>query len=143
MGHEEDGIAHSPFSAGSRLGWAPGLGVGSPRDPAAGQPACTHRSTTLQRWMLDAPPAKTGVIINEEDQLSWAFKVHAFYGLLLLLASLVAQMVKNPPGFDPWVGKIPWRRAGQPTPGFLPGESPWAEEPAGLQCMELQTVGYE
>ena len=24
---------------------------------------------------------------------------------------------------DPWVGKIPWRRAGQPTPVFLPGES--------------------
>ena len=24
-------------------------------------------------------------------------------------------------GFDPWVGKIPWRRAGQPTPAFLPG----------------------
>ena len=26
-------------------------------------------------------------------------------------------------GFDPWVVKIPWRRARQPTPGFLPGES--------------------
>ena len=26
-------------------------------------------------------------------------------------------------GFDPWVGKIPWRRAWQPTPGFLSGES--------------------
>ena len=25
--------------------------------------------------------------------------------------------------FDPWVKKIPWRRAWQPTPGFLPGES--------------------
>ena len=25
--------------------------------------------------------------------------------------------------FDPWVGKIPWRRACQPTPVFLPGES--------------------
>ena len=24
---------------------------------------------------------------------------------------------------NPWVGKIPWRRAWQPTPGFLPGES--------------------
>ena len=23
----------------------------------------------------------------------------------------------------PWVGKIPWRRKWQPTPGFLPGES--------------------
>ena len=27
------------------------------------------------------------------------------------------------PGFDPWVGKIPWRRAWQPTPVFLPQES--------------------
>ena len=25
--------------------------------------------------------------------------------------------------FDPWVGKIPWRRAWQPTAGFLPGKS--------------------
>ena len=25
-------------------------------------------------------------------------------------------------GFDPWVRKIPWRRAWQPTPVFLPGE---------------------
>ena len=32
--------------------------------------------------------------------------------------------------FDPWVGKIPWRREGLPTPVFWPGEfhrpySPW------------------
>ena len=26
-------------------------------------------------------------------------------------------------GFDSWVRKIPWRRAWQPTPVFLPGES--------------------
>ena len=25
--------------------------------------------------------------------------------------------------FDPWVRKIPWRRAWKPTPVFLPGES--------------------
>ena len=27
-------------------------------------------------------------------------------------------------GFDPWVREIPWGRAWQPTPVFLPGESP-------------------
>ena len=27
------------------------------------------------------------------------------------------------PGFNPWVRKIPWRRAQQPTPVFLPGET--------------------
>ena len=39
-------------------------------------------------------------------------------------------MVKNLPDnvgdmrrrFDPWIRKIPWRRAQQPTPAFLPGE---------------------
>ena len=29
----------------------------------------------------------------------------------------------NRQGFDPWVRKIPWRKAWQPTPVFLPGES--------------------
>ena len=28
--------------------------------------------------------------------------------------------------------KIPWRRARQPTLVFLPGDSPWTEEPGGL-----------
>ena len=36
------------------------------------------------------------------------------------------------------VGKIPWRKAWQPTPVFLPGESPWTEEPGGLQSMGSQ-----
>ena len=57
-------------------------------------------------------------------------------------ASRVVQLVKKLPAMqetwvDPWVGKIPWRRAWQPTPVFLPGESPWTEEPGGLQSMEL------
>ena len=62
-------------------------------------------------------------------------------------ASLVAHMVKNQecgrPGFNPWVGKIPWRRAWQPTPVFLPGESPWTEEPDGLQSMGSQRVSHD
>ena len=32
-------------------------------------------------------------------------------------------------------GKIPWRKKWQPTPVVLPGESPWTEEPGGLQPM--------
>ena len=33
--------------------------------------------------------------------------------------------------FDPWVRKIPWRRAWQPTPEFLPGKSHGRRSPAG------------
>ena len=45
-------------------------------------------------------------------------------------------------GFDHWVGKSPWRRAWQPTPVFLPGESPWIEEPGGLQSIGSKRVGH-
>ena len=34
-------------------------------------------------------------------------------------------------GFDPWVEKMPWRRAWQPTPAFLPGESHGQKSLAG------------
>ena len=44
--------------------------------------------------------------------------------------------------FDPWVGKMLWRRARPPTPVFLPRESPWTEEPGGLQSMGSQRVGH-
>ena len=42
--------------------------------------------------------------------------------------SLVAQTVKSLPAvwetqFDPWVGKIPWRRKWQSSPALLPGKS--------------------
>ena len=45
--------------------------------------------------------------------------------------------------FHPWVGKIPWRRAWQPIPVFLPGESPWTEEPGGLQSTGSQRIGHD
>ena len=45
--------------------------------------------------------------------------------------------------FDPWIGKIPWRRAWQPTPEFLPRESPWMEEPGKLQSIMSQRVGHD
>ena len=61
-------------------------------------------------------------------------------------------MVKNLPasagdgkrlGFDPWVGKTPWRRAWQPTPVFLPGESHGQRSLAGSSLyghIELDTA---
>ena len=56
------------------------------------------------------------------------------YQLQYSWASIVAQTVKNPPAmWETWVRKIPWRRAWQPTPLSLPGESPWTEDPGRLQ----------
>ena len=41
------------------------------------------------------------------------------------------------PGFDPWVGKIPWRREWLSTPVFWPGEfhglySPWGHKESDI-----------
>ena len=51
------------------------------------------------------------------------------------------------PGFDPWVGKIPWRRERLPTPEFWPGEfhelcRPWGRKEADMtewpsQCVSM------
>ena len=45
--------------------------------------------------------------------------------------------------FDPWVGKIPWRRKLQPTPVFLPQECHGQRNLAGYSpwvCKELDTT---
>ena len=67
--------------------------------------------------------------------------------LYCLEASLVAQTVKNLPamskipGFDPWVGKIPWRRKWQPLQyscleNSMGGGAWWATvHGAGMQCL--------
>ena len=63
---------------------------------------------------------------------------------------LVAQLVKNPPasgrpGFNPWVGKIPWRRERLPTPVFWPREFHGLYKSMALQIwasLVAQTVKY-
>ena len=45
--------------------------------------------------------------------------------------------------FDPWLRKIPWRRAWQPTPVFLSGESHGQRSLAGYSprgCTELDVT---
>ena len=45
--------------------------------------------------------------------------------------------------FDPWVGKIPWRKKWQPTPVFLPGKSHGQKRLAGCSpwgCKESDTT---
>ena len=44
-------------------------------------------------------------------------------------------------GFDPWFEKIPWKRAWQPTPEFLPGESHGERSLAGYTVHGIIRVG--
>ena len=47
------------------------------------------------------------------------------------------------PGFEPWVGKIPWRRKWQSTPVLLPGKSHGQKSLVGYSlwgCKESDTT---
>ena len=50
------------------------------------------------------------------------------------------------PGFNPWVGKIPWRREQLPTPVFWPGEfhglhSPWDCKELDISASAPRSIG--
>jgi len=65
--------------------------------------------------------------------------------------SQVVLAVENPPAnagdvrlrFSPWVGKIPWRRAWQPTPVFLTGEFHRQRSLAGYKSIGSHRVRHE
>ena len=82
--------------------------------------------------------AKSWTQLSDWTELNW------------LRVSLVAQLVKNRPAmqetqFNSWIGKIPWRRARQPSPVFLAWEIPkdrgawWA----GLHLIGSQRDGHD
>ena len=73
----------------------------------------------------------------------WFLGQEDLYPLHYSWVSLVTQLVKKPPAmqeipeFDPWVGKIPWRKEKLPTPVFWPGEfyrlySPWGRKESNM-----------
>ena len=61
---------------------------------------------------------------------TWAFQA------VLVVKNPLANAGDRRPGFDPCVGKVPWRRAWQPTPVSLPGGSNGQRSLAGYspQC---------
>ena len=63
------------------------------------------------------------------------------------LVAQTSQVAKNAPAVrEMWVRSLGWEnhwsRAWQPTPVFLPAESPWTEEPGGLQSMGSQSLTW-
>ena len=100
-------------------GWFP-LGLGFHDSSVGKESTCNAGDPSL----IPGSGRSAGEGIGYPFQYSWA--------------SLVAQPVKNPlqcrrPGFNPCVGKIPWRRERLPTPVLWAGEfhglySPWGRK---------------
>ena len=79
---------------------------------------------SLIAQLVKNPPAmqETPVrFLGPEDLLEKGQATHtSILGLPLWLKKFFLQC--GTPGFDTWVGKIPWIREGLPTPVFWPGE---------------------
>ena len=63
----------------------------------------------------------TGMQIFSINRCVWYLRM----GFPWWLRWQIICLQRGRPGFNPWVGKIPWRTAWQTIPVFLPGESPW------------------
>ena len=74
---------------------------------------------------LSTPCHTTYQELTEQELCDAPWKV-CLWGIVSRIVNVVGKRLHLQcvrPGFKPWVGKIPWRRAWQPTPVFLPGES--------------------
>ena len=101
-------------------GSIPGMG----RSPGEGNGNPTHCSILAWRIPWTEEPCRLQSVGSLRVRHNWVTNTRT----LPTRASLVAQTVKNPSvmqetRFNPWVGKIPWRRTWLPTPVFLPGKS--------------------
>ena len=87
----------------------------------------------------------------------YVFCMCVYFGLKLRYMNLISPHLPASGGSDgkesvcnagdlgsiPGLGRFPRRRAWQPTPVSLSRESPWMEEPGGLQSTGLQRVGHD
>ena len=105
----------------------PGEGKGYPLQYSGLENWGRKELDTTERLSLSFFP----VVVSGKFTLSMPRGEGLSEEVILKQASQVALAVKNPPAnagdkrrrFDPWVGKIPWRKAWQPSPVFLPGGS--------------------
>ena len=87
----------------------------------------THTHTILWKVEEESVLQRDGIFLTipTGNMVIWEVKPN-------LVSQYRIRLQCRRPRIYPWVGKIPWRREWQPTPGFLPGDSPWTEKPSGL-----------
>ena len=106
-------------------------------------PFCTcppQGAFELQPWVDLIPLGLRAGVISGKPLINFFHLVQLFF-LLIYFQWRIAPLWDFPGGtsskelacqcrrlkrqmFNPWIGKVPWRRAQQPTPLFLSGESP-------------------
>ena len=104
---------------------------------------------SLIAQLVKNPPAFQETLVQflgREDPLKKGQATHSStLGLPLWLSWWRIRLQCRRPGFDPWVGKIPWRRQRLPISVFCPGEfqglySPWSHKESDMtEQLSLKT----
>ena len=124
FGAQEKKIHHCFHSSPLNLSWSEG----------------TRASQIVQ--LVKNPPAMQETPVQTPDPLEKGKGTHSSIpGLPLWLNCYRICLQCTRPGFDPWAGKIPWRRI--PTPVFWPREfhslySPWGRKES--RCHNLSIL---
>ena len=107
--------------------------------PGEPSPKKTERKNWFGKYFFSAFRCPSP--LNNVLELPWIFVFS--YSWWLRWQRICRQCKK--PGFDPWVGKTPWRKAWQLIPVFLPGESHGQRSLVGYSpwgCKELDTTEW-
>ena len=96
----------------------------SPKEYRAGSPSHSELGVTAVQFGGARPKqGHPSVYQATESGVHWKKQMHGFPGGAHGKEPACQCRRRKRHEFDPWVGKIPWRREWQPTPAVLPGES--------------------
>ena len=108
--------------------------------------SCPQTRIRMEQWKMRVPWAHIPAEGEQDDALLSHFSspiINAiiFAGVHWWLSVICLQCRRR--GFNPWVGKIPWRREWQPTPVFLPGKPHRQRNLAGYSPWGHKRIGHD
>ena len=71
---------------------------------------------------IESGPSALGVLSLSRCTTKEVLKAHSMERTALVTPTVKCLLTMRETRFNPWVGKISWRRKWQPTPVFLPGK---------------------
>ena len=87
-----------------------------------------HGEQVERGWEIPGPPQRDIIFTNSAETKFMVRQNRYLCGVFFFNCRSIVDL---------------WRRSWQPFPVFVPGESPWAEEPGGLQPTGSQRVRHE
>ena len=116
---------------------------GGPHPSTWGLEEKSRRWNLFFPWLLnwDTDCLLLSVLLDHRHLKGWNVH-HVYVGFPWWFSGKRIWLPNRRCGFDPWVGKIPWRMKWQPTPEFLPGKSHGQRSLAGYSPWDHKRVRH-